>query len=107
MSLWSRMANVFRGDRLNRDIDEELQTHIEEALARGRDPDEVRRAFGSVLRHREQSRDIRLITWLMAGIAAGRRPVWLAPDQQGQGDFRRRDLVTRSGDRRLHGRLPP
>jgi putative ABC transport system permease protein len=64
MSLWSRMANVFRGDRLNRDIDEELQTHIEEALARGRDPDEVRRAFGSVLRHREQSRDIRLITWL-------------------------------------------
>ena len=64
MSLWARLANVFRGDRLNRDIDEEFQTHIEEALARGRDPDEVRRAFGSMLRRREQSRDIRLITWL-------------------------------------------
>ena len=25
MSLWSRIANVFRGDRLNREIDEELK----------------------------------------------------------------------------------
>jgi putative ABC transport system permease protein len=64
MSRWSRMANVLRGERLNREIDEELEAHIEEAIADGRDPAEARRAFGSTLRHRETSRDIRLITWL-------------------------------------------
>ena len=64
MSWWSRVANVFRPDRLSREIDEELQSHIEEAVERGRDPAEVRRAFGSALRLREESRDLRLITWL-------------------------------------------
>ena len=64
MSLWSRIANVFRGDRLSREIDEELQSHIEEAIEQGRDPAEARRAFGSVLRRREESRDIRLVAWL-------------------------------------------
>lgn len=55
MSLWSRMANVFRPERLNREIDEEQQSHIEEAIASGRDPAEARRAFGSTLRAREAS----------------------------------------------------
>jgi predicted permease len=64
MSLWSRIANVFRPDRLSREIDEELQSHIEEAIAQGRDPAEARRAFGSALRLREESRDVRLIAWL-------------------------------------------
>ena len=64
MSLWSRIANVFRGDRLSREIDEELQSHIAEAIEQGRDPAEARRAFGSALRHREESRDIRLVAWL-------------------------------------------
>lgn len=64
MSWWSRIANVIRADRLSREIDEELQSHIEEAIKEGRDPEETRRAFGSVLRRREESRDIRLITWL-------------------------------------------
>jgi putative ABC transport system permease protein len=64
MSLWSRIANVFRADRLNRDIEEELQSHITEAITEGRDPGEARRAFGSVLSHRERSRDIRFIPWL-------------------------------------------
>jgi predicted permease len=64
MSLWSRIANVFRSDRLNREIDEELESHIQEAIEHGRDPAEVRRAFGSTLRHREESRDVRLLTWL-------------------------------------------
>jgi putative ABC transport system permease protein len=64
MPFWSRMANVFRGERVNREIDEELQAHIEEALAQGRDAAEVRRAFGSPLRLREESRDIRLLSWL-------------------------------------------
>src|SRR3981081_1554617 len=64
MSLWSRMANVLRGDRLNREIDEELASHIEEAIAQGRAPAEARRAFGSAIRQREESRDVRLIAWL-------------------------------------------
>jgi predicted permease len=64
MSLWSRIANVFRRDSLNRDIEEELQSHLAEAIAEGRDPAEARRAFGALLYHRERSRDIRLIPWL-------------------------------------------
>jgi len=64
MSLWSRIANTFRRDRVSREIDEELQSHIEEALENARDPAEARRALGSALRHREASRDIRLIPWL-------------------------------------------
>ena len=64
MSLWSRILNVVRGDGLSREIDEELQSHIAEAIEQGRDPAEARRAFGSVLRRREDSRDIRLLPWL-------------------------------------------
>jgi hypothetical protein len=64
MSLWSRIANTFRGDRLNREIEEELASHLAEGSEQGRDPSEIRKAFGSALRAREQSRDIRLIPWL-------------------------------------------
>jgi predicted permease len=64
MSLWSRIANVFRGNRLIREIDEELEAHIEEAIAEGRRADEAKKAFGSVLRQREASRDLKLIPWL-------------------------------------------
>src|SRR5581483_9232833 len=60
MSLWSRIANVFRSGRLDREIDEEFASHIEEAIASGRNPEEARRAFGSALRQRESSRDVRL-----------------------------------------------
>ena len=64
MSVLSRIANAFRGDRLSREIDEELQSHIEEGVEQGRDLDEVRRAFGPLARHREESRDVRLVVWL-------------------------------------------
>jgi predicted permease len=64
MSIWSRLANVFRGDQVSREIDEELRTHIAEAVEQGRDPDEARQAFGSGLRHREESLDLRLVAWL-------------------------------------------
>ncbi|MDR3699345.1 MAG: ADOP family duplicated permease [Candidatus Sulfopaludibacter sp.] len=64
MSLWSRIANVFRNDCLSGEIDEELQSHIEEAVTHGRDPVEARRAFGSPLRQREASRDVKLAVWL-------------------------------------------
>ena len=46
------------------DVDEELQSHIVEAIENGRNADEARRAFGSMLRHREQSQDLRAFGWL-------------------------------------------
>ncbi len=58
------MGNVFRGERVNREIDEELEAHLEEAVAKGRDAAEARRALGSKLRHREESRDVRLVAWM-------------------------------------------
>ena len=64
MSFWSRITYVFRGDRLNHEIDEEFAAHIEEAIAAGNDPAEVRRNFGSQLRLREQSRDAHIVAWL-------------------------------------------
>jgi predicted permease len=72
MSLWSRIANAARGERLNRDIEEELKSHIDEAIASGRDPDEARRAIGSILRAREASHGIRASAWLESLLADGR-----------------------------------
>jgi len=69
MSLWSRISNAVRGERLNREIEEELQAHIEEAVASGRDPSEARRAFGSALHAREASHSIRTAEWLESVVA--------------------------------------
>jgi hypothetical protein len=69
MSLWMRLRNTFRTDRLQREIDDELESHIAEAVAQGRDPNEARRAFGSPLRHREASRDARLILVSLLSLA--------------------------------------
>jgi predicted permease len=64
MSLLTRIANVVRADRLNREIDEELESHIQEAIDTGRDPDEVRRTFGPMLRQREAGHRVRVAGWL-------------------------------------------
>jgi putative ABC transport system permease protein len=64
MSMWSRLANLFRAERLDREIEEELRTHVQEAIEEGRDPEEVQRAFGSFLRYREQSREVKLVVWM-------------------------------------------
>ncbi len=69
MSLWSRISNAVRGERLNCEIEEELQAHIEEAVASGRDPDEARRTFGSILRQREAGHSIRVAGWLESLLA--------------------------------------
>ena len=69
MSLWSRISNAVHGERLNREIDEELQSHIEEAIASGGDPKEAHRAFGSTLRAREASHSIRAAGWLESLLA--------------------------------------
>jgi len=64
MGMWARLVNAVRGDRLIDDIDAELSSHVAEAIEHGRDPEEARRAFGSLLRHREASRDARQLRWL-------------------------------------------
>jgi predicted permease len=69
MSLWSRISNALFGERLNREIEEELQSHTEEAIAAGRDPKEAYRAFGSALRAREASHSIRAAEWLVSLLA--------------------------------------
>src|SRR5258706_8200028 len=79
MSLLLRIVNLFRRDRLTRDIDDELQAHLDEAIAHGRHPTEARRAFGSPLRYRETIRDLRLIPWLeslRADSVFGWRQLW-------------------------------
>jgi putative ABC transport system permease protein len=79
MSLWSRIANALHGERLNREIEEELQSHIEEAIASGRDSREAGRAFGSALRAREASHSIRAAGWLeslFADVRFGWRQLW-------------------------------
>ena len=75
MSLWSRLVNVIRGDRLIAEIDEELESHIAEAIAHGRDAEEARRAFGGSLRQREASRDIKHMAWLADFLMDLRRAV--------------------------------
>jgi predicted permease len=69
MSLWSRISNALQGERLNREIEEELQSHIEEAIASGRGADEARRTFGPILRQREASHSIRAAEWLESPLA--------------------------------------
>src|ERR1051326_6014145 len=64
MSLWSRVINLFHGERVSREIEEELATHVAEGIAEGRDPSEVRKALGPALQIREESRDLRVIPWL-------------------------------------------
>ena len=64
MSWIRRFGNVFRRNRVDREIEEELASHFEDAIEQGSSEDEARRALGSPLRYREQSRDIKLLPWL-------------------------------------------
>jgi predicted permease len=67
MSLWSRIANVFRTERLDSEIAEELEFHLAEAIEQGRDIDEARRALGvshQLCRQKQASHDIRVLPWL-------------------------------------------
>ena len=61
MSWVSRFTNLFRQERLNDELEEELASHIEEAVERGRSAGEARRAFRGGLCYREQSRDLKLL----------------------------------------------
>lgn len=72
MSLFSRIANVFRTRAVDRDLDEEQQFHFEaridalvaSGLTRDAARAEATRRFGGRLQTREASRDARLVPWL-------------------------------------------
>src|SRR5437588_8993929 len=72
MSWMSRLANVFRSKSLQSELDEELRFHMDErirelmasGLTRGAAAAETARRFGSPLRLREQSLDVKLLPWL-------------------------------------------
>ena len=68
MSLLSRLLNVVRRDRMNRDLDDELRFHLaartDELTSRGMPPEDAtqqaRRQLGNTLLLRESSRDVKL-----------------------------------------------
>ncbi len=64
MSLWNKILNALHPDRLTKEIDEEIQTHLDEAREQGRNTTELHKAFGSPLRHREETRDTRIVATL-------------------------------------------
>jgi len=74
MSLWSRLKNAIRPDRLDSELQEELQFHVEartralmdEGLSRDEAAALAAKRFGNRLRLREDSRDIKLMPWLDA-----------------------------------------
>ena len=70
--LTARLRALWRWDRLESDLDQELQFHLSEEaaerVAAGLSPDEARRAaekvFGNVTRVREMTRDVWVWPWL-------------------------------------------
>jgi putative ABC transport system permease protein len=73
MSWLSRLSNAFRQSSVDRALAEETAFHLEcrinELVAGGLSPKEAeaqaRRAFGNRLRFREESRDVKLLPWLV------------------------------------------
>lgn len=64
MPLWTKIRNVFRRDRLNAELEEEIQSHLHEAAAHGRNAADARRAFGNLRTTLEASMDLKLAVWL-------------------------------------------
>ena len=72
MGLLNRFTGLFRRNRLERDLDEELQLHVElktqENIAAGMPPQEARyaalRAFGNLDQKKEECRDADRLRWL-------------------------------------------
>jgi hypothetical protein len=74
MSWLARVVNVFRSARVEDDLDEEMQFHLDETTRRltaeGLSSEaasrEARRRLGNGLAVRERSRDVKLLPWLDA-----------------------------------------
>jgi predicted permease len=71
-----RLRSIVSGSRLDRELDDELQFHIDQQtelnVSRGMAPDEARRAalraFGGVEQRKEECRDTRRVSWLIDGV---------------------------------------
>src|SRR5262245_14586670 len=67
-----RFRSLFRRSRVERELNEELQYHldrqIDEGLARGLAPEEARyaalRSLGAVTQSKEECRDMRRVNWI-------------------------------------------
>jgi predicted permease len=88
--IWYRLRALFHRDAMERELDAELQFHLEEAAAAhvrdGRSPDEARRLarleLGGVAQVKEDSRDargVRFIHDFFADLRFGLRMMWKAP----------------------------
>ena len=107
MSLWSRLTNVFTAGRLERELDDELQFHLDErirelmaaGMTREAAASAVARRFGNPLRLREQSRDVKLLPWLDSMVRDVRLGVRAL--RKNGGGHRRRRAVAGAGPRRL------
>src|SRR4051812_35402955 len=74
MAGWQRLRNLWRGETLAREFDDEIAFHFEQRIAanqrRGLSAEdaecEARRHFGSVVRAREGMREARVLAWVPA-----------------------------------------
>ncbi len=72
--LWARLLALARGRRLDRELEDEIQVHLElaerDAMARGLSPEQARRAalasFGGIAQVKEEHRDRRSFRWIEA-----------------------------------------
>ena len=76
LTIWKRIAALFGGNRLERELSEEIETHLamqeEEFRARGMSPQAARmaarREFGGVAQTAEAYRERRGIPWIESGV---------------------------------------
>ena len=105
MSMWARVRNVFRGERLDREIDEEIASHMDEAREDGRDTREARRALGSPLKLRDEMHDAHVLAWLDS-LRADAVYGWRRARAQQSDDGCSGDLAG-PRDWGVHGGVPP
>jgi hypothetical protein len=80
-TIWQRFSALFRRGRLDRELSEELATHLamqeEEFRQQGMDPASARaaarRAFGGIVQTQEAYRDRRGLPWLEIAAKDGGR----------------------------------
>ncbi|HVE16084.1 MAG TPA: permease prefix domain 1-containing protein, partial [Chthoniobacterales bacterium] len=63
MSWWNRIAALFRPRRLDADLQEEIQFHLDSRIRDGMTPAEARRALGGRDRAIEECRDADTFPW--------------------------------------------
>src|SRR5690349_6658767 len=96
MSLWSRLVNVFRSQAIEREIDEELQFHVDERIHELMG-DGMTRATASA---RAESR---CEAGLVVGFTAARRAAWRADAAETRARLGCGDRVAGVGVGRMRG----